>query len=136
MTNLCRAGIPLLALTSAFADPLPLLPPDRATGYKLAWSDEFDGAALNKAEWNIRTGVRFASANMPGNVSVADGLLRLAVRKENAGGAEYTSGGVISKREFKYGYYESRYRVPRGTGWHTSLDDEKLAGQRGEPAGD
>ena len=103
------------------ADVAPMLPPERASGYTLTWSDEFDGSELNKAEWIIRTGVRFASANMPGNVSVADGLLRLAVRKEKADGAEYTSGGVISKKEFKYGYYESRFRVPRGAGWHTSF---------------
>jgi acyl-CoA thioesterase-1 len=103
------------------AELAPMLPPERAAGYKLSWNDDFDGTTLNKSEWNIRTGVRFASANMPGNVSVSDGLLRLAVRKESAAGAEYTSGGVISKKEFKYGYYESRYRVPRGAGWHTSF---------------
>ncbi len=103
------------------ADPQPLLPPAAAVGYVLAWHDEFDGTALRKDEWNIRTGVRFASMNQAGNVSVSDGLLRLAVRKETAGEAEYTSGGVISKREFKYGYYEARYRVPKGAGWHTSF---------------
>jgi acyl-CoA thioesterase I len=109
------------AIGASAADFSPMLPPERASGYTLSWHDEFDGGALNKAEWNIRTGVRFASANMPANVSVADGLLRLAVRKEEAPGAEYTSGGVISKREFKYGYYEARYRVPKGAGWHTSF---------------
>jgi beta-glucanase (GH16 family) len=82
----------VLALTPLAATAqVPSLPPEIARGYTLAWSDESDGTELNKAEWTIRTGVRFASANMPGNVSVADGLLRLAVRKENAGGAEYTS---------------------------------------------
>lgn len=98
-----------------------MLPPERAAGCTLAGHDEFDGDSLNEAEWNIRTGVRFASMNAAANVSVGDGLLRLAVRKEKAGDAEYTAGGVISKREFKYGYYEARYRVPRGAGWHTSF---------------
>ena len=113
----------LLLAASALhaADITPLLPPECAAGCALAWHDEFDGDSLNQAAWNIRTGVRFASMNAAANVSVSDGLLRLAVRKEKAGDAEYTAGGVISKREFKYGYYEARYRVPRGAGWHTSF---------------
>ena len=109
-------GTPLLA-----AEISPTLPPEIAAGYTLAWHDEFDGEKLNAAEWNIRTGDRFASRNLPENVSVRDGLLRLAVKREKAGALEYTSGGVISKRECKYGYYEARYRVPRGAGWHTSF---------------
>ena len=116
------AAVALIAFTSRAEDAAkPNLPPERAAGCTLAWHDEFDGNTLNKADWTIRTGVRFASVNQAANVSVGDGLLRLALRKENAGGAEYTSGGVISKREFKYGYYEARYRVPKGAGWHTSF---------------
>lgn len=118
---IARLLFPLLSAPLLAADISPALPPEIAAGYRLAWHDEFDGDALNKAEWTIRAGVRFASMNQAGNVSVSDGLLRLAVRKETAGEAEYTSGGVISKREFKYGYYEARYRVPKGAGWHTSF---------------
>ncbi len=117
-----RLLLALLACTPLLAqDPKPLLPPDLATGYTLAWRDEFDGDQLNTAEWNIRTGARFASENTKGNVSVDQGWLRLAVRKEKAGPLDYTAGGVISKKEFKYGYYEARFRVPRGAGWHTSF---------------
>ena len=101
--------------------PVPNLPAPAAAGYTLAWQDEFDGDTLNAAEWNTRTGARFASENVPRNVSVGDGLLRLAVKKEKSGQLDYTAGGVISKREFKYGYYEARFRVPRGAGWHTSF---------------
>jgi acyl-CoA thioesterase-1 len=107
--------------TGRTAQIRPLLPQAVAAGYVLAWHDEFDGSALDKAEWKIRTGERFASDNTARNVSVGDGLLRLAVRKEKSGKSDYTAGGVISKREFKYGYYEARYRVPRGAGWHTSF---------------
>lgn len=112
----------LLPLFATAAPPLqPTLPAPAASGYTLAWHDEFDGDTLNAAEWSLRTGARFASENLPGNVSVGDGLLRLAVKKEKAGKLDYTAGGVISKREFKYGYYEARFRVPRGAGWHTSF---------------
>ena len=112
---------PFFVVASFAADLAPKLPAETAAGYKLAWHDEFDGDKLNAADWSIRTGERFASTNVAGNVSVADGLLRLALKKEKSGQSEYTSGGVISKREFKYGYYEARYRVPPGAGWHTSF---------------
>ncbi len=111
----------LLGLSLRAAPPAPLLPAPEGEGYALAWADEFDGGALDASRWNTRAGVRFASRNLPGNVSVSNGWLRLALRKESVEGAEYTSGGVISKREFKYGYYEARLRSPAGAGWHTSF---------------
>ncbi len=115
--------------TALSADVAPQLPPVAAKGYKLTWNDEFDGNELNKAEWNLRTGERFASMNKAENVSVADGLLRIALKKEKAGKLDYTSGGVISKREFKYGYYETRFRSPQGEGWHVSFWMMKNSGQ-------
>lgn len=99
----------------------PNLPAAEASGYRLAWADEFDGAALNKEAWNIRTGERFASMNTAKNVEVKNGRLLLHLRKEKAGKLDYTSGGVISKREFKYGCYEARFKCPKGAGWHTSF---------------
>jgi acyl-CoA thioesterase I len=105
----------------SFAEVVPKLPPEAAKGYQLAWQDEFDGPSLNKTEWNLRTGERFASMNKAENVSVANGMLRIALKKEKAGKLDYTSGGVISKREFKYGYYEASFRSPVGEGWHVSF---------------
>jgi beta-glucanase (GH16 family) len=43
------------------------------------------------------------------------------LKKEDRGKLHYTAGGVISKKTFKYGYYEARFRVPPGAGWHTSF---------------
>jgi alpha-L-fucosidase len=91
------------------------------SGYKLAWRDEFDGTAVNTSEWNYRTGERYWSTQRPENVSVVDGKLRLALKKEKFGNTDYTAGGLISKREFKFGYYEARLKMPRGKGWHTSF---------------
>ncbi|MCX7010552.1 MAG: glycoside hydrolase family 16 protein [Kiritimatiellaeota bacterium] len=53
--------------------------------------------------------------------TVADGKLRLNVKKEEAGDKYYTGAGLISKQAFKYGYYEARFKVPPGAGWHTSF---------------
>ncbi len=104
------------------ADALsPKLPSEAARGYKLIWHDEFDGSSVNEAEWSYRIGPRYASMNQAANVNLMDGKLRLALKKEKADGLDYTSGGVISKRLFRYGYYETCFRSPPGAGWHVSF---------------
>ena len=108
---------------SAFAEP--------PAGYKLVWSDEFDGAELDTQKWDYRTDSKMWSTQKPENVKVADGKLVLGVKKEKAGGKEYTGAGVISKRTFKYGYYEARFKVPPGAGWHTSFWMQKHDGKGG-----
>jgi len=90
-------------------------------GWKVAFADEFDGTELDAAKWTYRTGPRMWSEQLPDNVSVSGGMLRLALRKGKAGALDYTAGGVISRQSFRYGYYEARIRMPRGRGWHTSF---------------
>jgi len=87
----------------------------------LVFRDEFDGDQLDTKVWDYRTGVRFWSTQLPANVAVADGLLRLACRKERVGQTEYTAGGVITKARYGHGYYEARLRCPPTKGWHTSF---------------
>ncbi len=106
---------------SLFAD-LPILKPgEPPPGYKLVWADEFNGDKLNPGEWIYRTGVRYWSTQVPESVSVHDGSLWLACRKQKVGNSDYTAGGIISKRFFRYGYFESRFKVPPTKGWHTSF---------------
>jgi beta-glucanase (GH16 family) len=90
-------------------------------GYTLVFSDEFDGNSLDLKKWKYRTGARLLSFQKPENVRVADGLLHIDLKKETAGGKDYTAGGIISHQKFEYGYYEARFRVPRAGGWHTSF---------------
>jgi beta-glucanase (GH16 family) len=61
------------------------------------------------------------SAQLPANVSVADGKLIIALKKEHVGKFAHTGGGIISKQQFEYGYYEARFKVPPASGWHTSF---------------
>lgn len=103
---------------SGDARPYPGTP---VTGYKLAWSDEFNGPALDTDKWNYRTDTRFWSLQRAANVRVADGSLYLDLKKETFGTTSYTGGGVISKKLFRYGYYEARIKVPPGSGWHSSF---------------
>ena len=100
-------------------------------GYRLAWSDEFDGASLDTDKWDYRSDERMWSRQKAGNVSVRDGKLILALKKEKDGKMEYTGGGVISKRSFLHGYYEARLKVPPGGGWHTSFWMMKHDGKGG-----
>ena len=103
---------------SGNALPYPGTP---VSGYKLAWSDEFNGSTLDTAKWNYRTDTRFWSLQRAANVRVSDGSLYLDLRKETFGTTSYTGGGVISKKGFRYGYYEARMKVPPGSGWHSSF---------------
>lgn len=90
-------------------------------GYQLVWSDEFDGQTLDTKKWEHRTDSKHWSTQKAENIAVADGKLRITLKKEVAGDKQYTGGGVISKQAFRYGYYEARFKVPPGAGWHTSF---------------
>ena len=94
---------------------------DVVRNYTLAWGDEFNGTALDENAWDYRMDSKLWSTQLPDNVSVADGHLVIALKKEIAGHKGYTGGGIISKRQFQYGYYEARFKVPPGSGWHTSF---------------
>jgi len=105
--------------TASTAPPAPF--GDVVQNYTLSWSDEFTGSTLNADQWSYRTDQKMWSAQLPQNVSIADGKLIIALKKERVGKESYTSGGIISKRTFEYGYYEARFKVPPGSGWHTSF---------------
>lgn len=90
-------------------------------GYALSWHDEFNAKSLDLNEWQYRTDSKHWSTQHPRNVSILDGRLRIALKKENANGKEYTGGGVISKRTFKHGYFEARLKIPNGKGWHSAF---------------
>lgn len=99
----------------------PVVPEIAAAGYRLVFSDEFNGPALDLQKWHDRTDSKALSTQLAANVSVSGGELHLALKKEPARGKNYTGGGVISNQSFAYGYFEARFKVPRGAGWHTSF---------------
>jgi beta-glucanase (GH16 family) len=109
-SRFCLILLPLAAAIAA--------PPD---GYKLQWSDDFNGSALDLSKWVHRTDSKHWSTQLPANVSVSDGNLVLALKKEKAGDKQYTGAGIISKDTFRFGYYESRFRIDAGKGWHSSF---------------
>jgi beta-glucanase (GH16 family) len=112
---------PLAQSVSSEITSVSILPAAPVSGYRLVWSDEFEGGALDPSKWGYRTDSKHLSTQKPENVSVKDGMLHLSLKKELAGGKQYTGAGLISKPVFKYGYYEARMKMPAGAGWHTSF---------------
>lgn len=115
------ASFSAMAATDRAPDVAPTLPPEQAKAYQLAWHDEFDGQTLNTNDWTYRTDSKHWSTQLPANVSVGGGMLHIALKHETAGDKQYTGGGIITKQAFRYGYYEARFKCPRGAGWHTSF---------------
>ena len=112
------AALLLVTAARAQTESRPTLPPP---GYRLVWSDEFDGHELDTNKWEFRTDSKMWSTQKPENVSVRGGNLVLAVKQAEAGDRHYTGAGIISRQAFRCGYYEARLRVPPGAGWHTSF---------------
>lgn len=124
------AALSLVAAPSAVAhsDPVQMSSPTTAvaaapdlTGYHLAFADEFSGTTVDTAKWNFRRDTKGLSAQRPGNVTIGGGLMTINLLKESYDGMAYTGGGLVSKRAFRYGYYETRARTNVGNGWHSSF---------------
>jgi alpha-L-fucosidase len=91
-----------------------------SSDYTLLYADEFTGNALNEKDWNYRLGSRWiTSLDRKENVTVSGGELHIATRSEMINGKLWNSGGgIISRHQFSYGYYETSskpYMGGRGT---------------------
>ncbi len=107
----------------------PDISPAQSSDWKLVWSDEFDGSALDFSKWEIEVNA-FGGGNNElqiytdrrENVRVERGNLVIEARRDNheiTGTArEYSSGRIRSKRrgDWKYGKFEVRARLPAGQG--------------------
>ncbi|TDO49158.1 beta-glucanase (GH16 family) [Kribbella sp. VKM Ac-2527] len=110
----------------AAADPPPG-PNYAPAGYQLDWSDEFPGLTLNANDWYKREGSKAICMNDPGNVTVGGGVMHIALEKEQHGDTGYTCGGIISKKTFGYGYYETRAKLWGDKGFHSAFWQMGLA---------
>lgn len=106
-------------------------PLDRPAKAQLVWRDEFAGSRLDLAKWRYDTArnkqgwfnkeKQYYSAGE--NLRVANGRLVIEARHETPasapdwGGQHYTSGKIVSKQAWTYGFYEIRAKLPcaRGT---------------------
>src|ERR1022692_1495164 len=110
-------------------------------GWKLVWSDEFDGKEIDKAKWDFDVGNGFYNydANQwisgwgndelqyytrePDNAFVKDGMLHIRVIKESYNRSGYTSARMKTRKKDgtalfsqKYGKFEFRAKLPIGKG--------------------
>ncbi len=98
-----------------------------SSDYELLFEENFSGDTLDATRWRPRTDRRqnayLNGLNRAENISVSDGFLRIVARTEQIDGkTEYTGGGVISRNQFGYGYYESRSRpFMDGKGVHSAF---------------
>lgn len=93
-------------------------------GYNLVWQDEFEADQLSDDYiFEIGTGSNGWGNNesqyyREENTRLEDGYLVIQAKKENFQGKEYTSSRIITegKKEFKYGRFDIRARMPYGQG--------------------
>lgn len=93
---------------------------DAPEGYKLVWSDEFNGNKLNTDIWNIEIngdggGNQELQFYKSDNVAVKDGNLVLTAKRENYSNRSFTSGRINSRNKayFKHGILQARIKMPR-----------------------
>lgn len=93
--------------------------------YRMVWSDEFNGSALDESVWNYNTGGNGWGNNekqyyttRTENIRVQGGMLEIEARKEKYENNNYTSARIHSKgkKEFTYGKIEARIKFPGGKG--------------------
>jgi len=94
-------------------------------GWTLAWSDEFDGAAIDRAKWTFDTGGHgWGNAELqhyterPENARVENGKLVIEARRQAYGGNAYTSARLKTAglMEQMHGRFEARIKVAQGQG--------------------
>ena len=101
-------------------------------GWKLTWSDEFNGTSIDHSKWAFETGngengwgnneLEYYT-DRPENAYVADGALHIRAVKESFNGFDYTSAKLLSRGLFsqKYGRFEFRAKLPTGAGLWPAL---------------
>ena len=97
----------------------------RSQEKEIIWEENFDGNTLNEEFWKIETGDgcpelcgwgnNEEQSYTPDNIRLKDGYLHISAVKEQN---DYTSGRITTKgkKNFKYGTYEVRLKLPRGKG--------------------
>ncbi|AWM39019.1 Glucan endo-1,3-beta-glucosidase A1 precursor [Gemmata obscuriglobus] len=128
------AAVSAFAPKAADADKAPV-------GWKLVWSDEFDGKEIDRTKWDFDLGNGFYNydANQwisgwgnnelqyytrePENAFVKDGALHIVAIKESYQGCGYTSARLKTRKRDgrslfskKYGRFEFRAKLPPGQG--------------------
>ena len=94
--------------------PEGMINPENRKEWKLVWNDEFDyqnrDQLLEVWESSNAPTSHTICSRWEENLEVGDGTVRLVNHKEKRGGQEWTSADMGTYKDFKYGYFESRYK--------------------------
>ena len=88
----------------------------------LVWSDEFNNnGGPDPSKWNVLNVPQSPNNEKQyykssGNAVCSNGFLTITAKKESFGGKQYTSAKLVSAKEFTYGVFEMRAKLPRGKG--------------------
>lgn len=150
LPHVARFALPLIvAATTILAGESAKPAEPIAAEWKLVWSDEFDGTAIDKTKWDFDIG----NGNIPGwgnneleyytdraeNAFVKDGMLHIVAVKEAFKNFKYTSARLKTRKADKgplfnklYGKYEFRAKISTGKGIWPAIwllpQDEKFGG--------
>ena len=116
--------------------PVKVQPPPPMPGYKLAWSDEFNGADLDATKWDYYfEGSRKGAINVKDAVTVADGFLTITTYTD---GGRHFSGMISTRNKFEhsFGYYEARIKFEDSMGLSSGLwiESPSIGNPLGDPA--
>ena len=116
----------MVTISNVYADSDIDFMKETSEDWKLVWEDNFDGDSLNMENWNYEihepgwvNNELQEYTDSTDNIYVKDGELVLkAIKDETENGIKYTSGKVTTqnKRDYKYGRFEARLKVPEGQG--------------------
>lgn len=141
----CRFSLVFVLLaTLAYAQPSRDTTTTSANGqpqkWQLAFYDEFSGAAIDRAKWDVVEGLARDAYQEnseqwcdPANVEVSNGTMKMHVKriprqekkfsiwitdgmKELSATCEFSSGEISTKKGYGFGMYEARCRIPKGKG--------------------
>lgn len=122
---LTTAALVLNAAAKPDEAPAPgSLLPGGPSKWKLTWKEEFDGpdSKLEDRWISQNSGsTHILSSRWRENAVVKNGTLKLINKKEKRGGNDWTSGNIWTKENFKYGYFECRYRYAAAEGTNNSF---------------
>lgn len=86
--------------------------------WHLIWSDEFKTNQSIDKKWDAQNSSEgdILCSRWRENAIIKKHALRIINKKENKGGKNWTSARLISKEQFKYGYFECKMKISQSTG--------------------
>ena len=93
-------------------------------GWQLTFEDDFDGSDQDlDARWEFQNGPsgHILCSRWRENARLDNGILKMEARKETRAGQDWTAASLWTKKQFKYGYFECRYRYAPATGTNNSF---------------